>query len=222
MKKYFISSGLTVEAYEYLSFTWAYMSTTSAAIFLLCAGIFWTMNHARPFSDGWWTLAMATGVSFTTEFRFAIGHWRYIRQVYRRDASWLADARNPSEATFQLNRRVRWDLALSELITVSKVLMSITLAFPQLFLWSFVLLMLCDLLWLWFEPRVAGWRDSTKDSFVPRQWMCRNLITALLILFASQFQYFGGVELCAMVTVVQLIVALINCILDIISSLRGR
>jgi hypothetical protein len=195
-----------------LESTWSFLCNLSLAIAAVSLG-YVLSNSPAQYSSEWWLLMVRIFILFATEFRFYVGHRRYLKSL--QDPAWVLPGIVLSEA---IRRRAGWDHGLMLMLTVSKILMCAFLNSSVGFVNAFVSLMLCDLLWLRFEPRVRqlpfAWNRSI-PPFLPRCWMWINLTTAFLILLGSHAARMPGTNLCLAVTVWHLLVAGTNCLIDL-------
>lgn len=183
------------EPFSGLVDVWLLLSAASAAALVTSAISAWSSMTAPPLSQAWWVLLLTTSIAGLTEVRFCLGHRNYLKSL--RDRGWP---------------RARWDFLLMCMISAFKIAMDVTITNPDAFTVWFLLLMLADLLWLVFEPKVR-----TLDSlytFKPRFWMWINFLTAVLILVGAQV-----IPSHELRVFYQLLIGAANCLVDICSCI---
>jgi hypothetical protein len=199
--KQLVTVEFSEEPYSELVDLWSFVSAGSAAVLVGNGFLVWQTVQASRYSASWWVLFLSTVIAAATEVRFYLGHRRYLKNLQWR----CADAVDP--------HRAKWEFLLICLIKIFQVTMALALAYPTAFLNGFVGLMLCDLVWICFEPKVRN-LENMKTSKACR-WMWINLATAVLILIGSRFMASHNVELCAIGTICQLTIAATNCVTDL-------
>jgi hypothetical protein len=182
---------------------WTLLSAASTGLLATIGVLAWDATpKAQPFTPPWLILVLTTVIATTTEIRFFLGHRNYLRSVLREHGS---------DGVIQW-KRARWEFLMICLIKACQLALAVTISNPRGFLKAFVALMLSDLIWIAFEPRVRNLENVR--AFKPCRWMCVNLATALLILVGSLFTS-HSIELCAMGTIWQLAIAATNCFADL-------
>jgi len=182
---------------------WLALCASSFSVLAIYGFSAWSNMTEPTYSTLWWVLFLKTAIAGATELRFCLGHRNYLRRV-------LEEQKLQGSIQWE---RANWDFMLMCLLTICKLTMAIKLSDSATFINAFLCLMLCDLLWLVFEPRVRSVGNIV--AFKPCRWMWINLATAILILVGSRFQPISAVELCAMGTIWQLLIAAVNSLLDL-------
>jgi hypothetical protein len=203
------------ELSEELEGAWSYFCSMDLAL----AAVFLSIAISTPpnrYSAQWWLLSARIFILLITQVRFFIGHRGYLKSL--QNPEWV-----PIDTTMSEAARIRrgWDYGLMLLLTASKAMMAVFVNSSNGFVNSFLCLMLCDLLWFKFEPRVRQLPFVAKDPFLPRSWMWFNVATAVLILFGSHAARLSATNICLGVTVWHLLVAGSNCLLDFYSICRS-
>jgi hypothetical protein len=200
------STQLREEPFSGLIDLWIVLSAASAGLLTAFGIMAWLALASPPFSAAWWILFLKTLIASSTELRFCLGHRNYLKRMAQEHA--------PDDP--RRWRRGRWDFLLICVITTFKLTMAVKLSDSSAFINAYLGLLLCDLLWLFFEPRVRSLESVS--TFAPCRWTWINAGTALLILLGSRLQAFPGIELCALATVWQLAIAALNCLVDLCCS----
>ena len=201
---------------EELIFTWCTLCNVSLAISAVSLGYAASVMPPRH-SGQWWLLVAKMSILVATEIRFFIGHRKYLKTLA--DVTWLQNGVAISTA---ISLREPWEHVLMFALTASKIFMAALLTSTDGFVNAFIVLMLCDLLWLGFEPRVlrlpfAGERRD--PPFLPQRWMWTNVMTAFIILFGSHLARVPGTDMCVIATTWHLLVAGCNCLVDLYKTL---
>lgn len=181
------------EPFSGLVDVWLFLCAASASALVTSAISAWSSTTAPPPGRPWWFLLLTTAIAGLTEVRFCWGHRNYLKSL--RERGWP---------------RARWDFSLMCMISACKIAMDVTLANPDVFIICFLLLMVADLQWLAFEPKVR-----TLDglhNFKPRFWMWINFLTAVLILAGAEVISSHELRLSY-----QLLIGIANCLVDICS-----
>ena len=204
---------------EELVSTWDGLCNLSLAI--AAVGLGYIINSLPDmYTTPWWLLVVRIFILLTTEFRFRIGHRRYLKSLSAEPA-WIGPGQVVAEA---IRAREGWEHGLMLLLTVAKMLMSAFLASQSGFMKAFVALMLCNLIWCRFEPRVRQLLptpDRPLPRFLPRRWMWANLVTAFLICLGSYTLSIPGTDLCLAATIWHLLIAACNCVVDLYETLKA-